>query len=113
MRSTIATLLAALSLLGTASAQTAAPSQASGARLVAAVKAGESAAALSLLQRKTDPNAAEVDGTTALHWAVRNGDATLVDRLLRAGAKATTANRYGVTPLPLACEQGGFRLTRR
>ena len=28
------------------------------------------------------------DGTTALHWAVRNDDATLVDRLLRAGAKA-------------------------
>jgi ankyrin repeat protein len=41
----------------------------SGAKLVAAVKAGESAAVLSMLQRKADPNAAEVDGTTALHWA--------------------------------------------
>jgi ankyrin repeat protein len=60
-----------------------------------------------------DPNAAEVDGTTALHWAVRNGDATLVDRLLRAGAKGHRANRYGVTPLPLACEQGDPAIVER
>jgi len=114
MRSTIATLATALCLTGAAAfAQTASPSAASSAKLVAAVKAGESAAALSMLQRKADPNAAEVDGTTALHWAVRNGDATLVDRLLRAGAKAVAANRYGVTPLPLACELGDPAIVER
>jgi len=111
MRITLTTLVTVWSLAGTAAiAQTPAPSA---AKLVAAVKAGESAAALSMLQRKADPNAAEVDGTTALHWAVRNGDAALVDRLLRAGAKATAANRYGVTPLPLACEQGDPALVER
>src|SRR4051812_31066062 len=101
MRTRLASFVAAVSLTTTvAVAQTAAPpatGAASAAKLVAAAKAGESAAALSLLQRKVDPNAAEVDGTTALHWAVRNGDATLVDRLLRAGANATVANRYGIT----------------
>ena len=118
MRTILATLVAALTLAGTtAFAQTTArtvnTSAATPGALVAAVKAGESAAALSLLQRKADPNAAEVDGTTALHWAVRNGDATLVDRLLRAGAKPTAANRYGVTPLPLACEQGDPAIVER
>ena len=110
MRTSLATLVAALSLLGTASAQTPTPNA---AQLVAAVKAGESATALSLLQRKADPNAAEVDGTTALHWAVRNGDVTLLDRLLRAGAKADAANRYGVTALPLACQQGDPAIVER
>ena len=71
---------------------------------MAAVKAGESAAALSLLQRKADPNAAEADGTTALHWAVRNDDATLVDRLLRAGAKAD-----GREPLRRHADRAGVR----
>jgi ankyrin repeat protein len=114
MRTRLAALVATLSLIGTSAfAQTAAPAAASGAKLVAAVKAGKSAEALSLLQRKADPNAAEVDGTTALHWAVRNGDATLVDRLLRAGAKATAANRYGVTALPLACELGDPAIVER
>ena len=100
----LASLVVTTLLMATSAfAHNATPGAASGARLVAAVKAGKSAEALSLLQRKADPNAAELDGTTALHWAVRNGDATLVDRLLRAGAKATAANRYGVTALPLAC----------
>jgi hypothetical protein len=66
-------------------------------RLIHAVKANNSSAAVTLLQQKVDVNAAEADGTTALHWAVRNDDATLVDRLIRAGANVTAANRYGVT----------------
>ena len=51
--------------------------------------------------RATPPRsrAAEADGTTALHWAVRQNDLELVDRLLRTGADVNAANRYGVTPL--------------
>jgi ankyrin repeat protein len=82
-------------------------------RLVDAVKAGDSAAAVSLLQKKIDVNAAEADGTTALHYAVRNDDAALVDRLLRAGADARAANRYGVTPMALACENGSAPVVER
>jgi len=76
------------------------------ARLVQAVKTGNRTAALSLIQQKVDVNAPEMDGTTALHWAVRRDDAEMADRLLRAGADPKAANRYGVTPLYLAAVNG-------
>ena len=40
-------------------------------RLIEAVKSGNSATLQALLQQRIDVNAAEPDGTTALHWAVR------------------------------------------
>ena len=57
-------------------------------------------------------NAAEADGTTALHWAVRAGDATKVRALLAKGADASARNRYGVTPLSLAAVNGDAPLIR-
>ena len=63
-----------------------------------------------LLERGADPNSAGADGTTALHWAARNGDFALVQDLLRAGARADATNRYGVTPLSLACSSGTGRI---
>jgi ankyrin repeat protein len=71
-----------------------------------AVRDGDRAAALALLQHHTDVNAPEPDGTTALHWAVRQDDGELVDALIKAGANVRAANRYGVTPLYLACVNG-------
>src|SRR6185295_7942514 len=59
-----------------------------------------------LLRQKTNVNAAEADGTTALHWAVRADDQELVRLLLGAGANPRAANRYGVTPLQLAAING-------
>ena len=82
-------------------------------RLIQAAKVGDSAAAVTLLQKRLDPNIAEPDGTTAIFWAVRNNDLTLVDRLIKAGAKATAANRYGVTPIFLACESGSAAIVER
>ena len=75
-------------------------------RLVNAVKAGDRATVLSLIEQRADVNVAEPDGTTALAWAVRQNDMDLADRLLRAGADVKAANRYGVTPLYLACVNG-------
>ena len=75
-------------------------------RLVEALKAGDTAAALSLLQKRVDVNVAEPDGTTPLHWAVRLDDLNLVNRLIRAGANVKASNRYGVTPIQLACING-------
>jgi len=75
-------------------------------RLADAVKKGDKAAATALLQQKVDVNAPEVDGTTALHWAVRADDLALVDKLIAGGAKVKVANRYGVTPLYLASLNG-------
>src|SRR5215831_16060674 len=60
----------------------------------------------SLLRQKADVNAPQVDGTTALHWAVRLDDLDVADLLLRAGAKVTAVNRDGATPLQLAALNG-------
>jgi ankyrin repeat protein len=83
------------------------------ASLPDAVKDGDRAAAISLLQQHADVNAPEPDGTTALHWAVRQDDHEMVDRLIKAGAKVKAANRYGVTPLYLACVNGSAPMIAR
>ena len=62
-----------------------------------------------LLKDRVDVNAAEIDGTTALHWAARINDAPTADLLIRAGADVKAANRYGVTPLSVACMSGNAR----
>jgi ankyrin len=74
--------------------------------LLDAVKAGDRVAALVLIERRADVNAPEADGTTALHWAVHNGDVELVDRLIRAGADARAKNEYGATPMSEAAILG-------
>ena len=60
----------------------------------------------SLLQKKVDVNGTQVDGTTALHWAVRADDLETADLLIRAGANVSAANRDGVTPMQLAAVNG-------
>jgi ankyrin repeat protein len=59
-----------------------------------------------LIKQRADVNAAQPDGTTALHWAAHWNDGELVDLLLRAGANAKAANRYGATPLSAAVTSG-------
>ena len=81
--------------------------------IVQALKSGDRTAALGLAKQKTQANAAEPDGTTALHWAVRQDDLELVDRLLRSGADPKAANRYGVTPLHLAAVNGNTAIIER
>jgi ankyrin repeat protein len=63
---------------------------------------GNREAVLSLLQRRVDVNAPQVDGTTALHWAVRADDLEMADALLRAGANVAATNSDGVKPMQLA-----------
>ena len=75
----------------------------------AAMKQNRDAVRL-LLQRKADVNAPQVDGTTALHWAVRADDLEMADSLVRAGAKVAVANRQGVTPLQLAALNGSAQM---
>jgi ankyrin repeat protein len=82
-------------------------------RLVDAVKAGDKAAASTLLRQHVDVNTSEPDGTTALHWAVRQDDLPLTDQLIRAGADVKAANRYGVTALYLASVNGSAAMIER
>jgi ankyrin repeat protein len=49
-------------------------------------------------------NHRNTDGSTPLQWAVYNGDAREVERLLAAGADVALANDYGATPVSLAAE---------
>lgn len=68
------------------------------------------AAVIRTLITDTDINAAQVDGMTALHWAVYHDDVGLAKNLLAHGANAKAQNRYGVTPLSLACTNGNAAL---
>ena len=77
-----------------------------GVRIIDAVKSGSTQAVSALLKQKTDVNAAEADGTTALHHAAYANNLELTRMLLRAGANANAVNRYGVGPLRLAVEAG-------
>ena len=52
----------------------------------------------------------QVDGMTALHWAAYRDDVETARLLVRAGANVNAANRYGVTPLSLACTNGNVGL---
>ena len=59
-----------------------------------------------LLKQRVDVNTPQVDGMTALHWATYQDDLEIAKLLVRTGANAKAANRYGVTPLSLACTNG-------
>jgi ankyrin repeat protein len=67
----------------------------------------------SLLQRKADVNAPQIDGTTALHWAVRLDDLETAELLIRAGANVSAANRAGATPLQLAALNGNAAMVEK
>ena len=69
------------------------------AALVDAIQTGNRSAAVKLIDQKVDVKAATPDGTTALHWAAHNGDADLVDRLIKAGADVNAKNEFGSTPI--------------
>jgi ankyrin repeat protein len=109
----IAVTLNVLFLGMLASLPLAAQSDAAAARnleLLAAARAGDTTAALVLLDGSSDVNLPEADGTTALHWAVLNDDLALAERLLNAGADIHASTRYGITPLYLAARNGSAAL---
>jgi len=78
-----------------------------------AVMKGDRAALSALLQRKADVNLPQVDGATALHWAVYRDDVESADLLIRAGAKLDIANPEGITPLAMACLYGNVSMINK
>jgi ankyrin len=83
--------------------------------LVAAAKARDAGQIAALFAASTPPdvNQRSADGTTALHWAVYNDDAPLVERLVAAGANPNARNDYGAMPLTEAAVVGNARVIGR
>jgi ankyrin repeat protein len=82
------------------------------AELARAAEQRDFARVRALLEQKADVNAAQADGTTALHWAVHWNDVDTVQRLLRAGANPRAVNRLGASPLSEAAALGSAALIR-
>ncbi len=72
-----------------------------------AAMAGNRAVVQALVSQHADVNAAQGDGTTALHWAAFHDDVEMMKMLLAAGANPKAATRDGaITPLFMACTNG-------
>ena len=70
----------------------------------------DTASLRALVLERADVNAAQPDGTTALHWAAHWNDLDTVRILLSAGANAKVANRFGASPLSEAASLGNAAL---
>jgi ankyrin len=84
-----------------------------GSDVADAVMKGDTAAFRKLLAAKADVNAPQVDGATALHWAVYRDDLEAADLLLKAGANVAAVNREGSTPLFMASLYGNPKMLDR
>ncbi len=65
-----------------------------------------------LLHSGVDADAAQVDGTTALHWAAYHDDAEMAGLLVRAGADVNAVNRYGASALAEASTNGNAAIIK-
>jgi len=81
--------------------------------IIEAAKSGDKEALRSQIQKKADVNAADPDGSTALHWASYRDDLDAADLLIRAGAKVNAITDLGVTALWNASQNGSTRMVKR
>jgi len=81
-------------------------------RVASLAEHGEWSTLSEVVAAGSDVNEAQVDGMTALHWAVWRDEVDAVKTLLEKGAVATAANRYGVTPLSITCENGNGEIAK-
>jgi len=74
---------------------------------------GNTAAVRALLGKKAEVNAPQVDGATALHWAVQANNLEMIEVLLGAGAAVSAASKSGATPMQLAAMNGHAAIIER
>jgi uncharacterized protein len=89
------------------------PARGATSEVADAAKRGNREAVRAAIARKADVNVAQVDGTTALHWAVERDDLEMADMLIRAGASVSARTREGVVPLQLAAVNGSAAMLDR
>jgi uncharacterized protein len=65
-----------------------------------------------LAAASADVNARLADGSTALQWAVYNGDLAEVQRLIKAGADVKAVNRYGASAMSIAAVASETQIVR-
>ncbi len=82
------------------------------ASLPDAAEQRDKASVRTLLQTGVDVNAAQVDGTTALHWAAYHDDPEMAGVLVRADANVSAVNRYGASALAEACRNGNAAIVK-
>ena len=97
---------------GAGAAVASAPEGAADASLVEAAEHGRAGLVRALVDGGADVNATQVDGMTALHWAVYHDDTATARLLVRSGADADARNRYGVRPLALAATNANGGIVR-
>ncbi len=74
---------------------------------------GDAEAVRTLLEQGGDPDAAQGDGMTALHWAAERGDEEVALLLIEAGADLDPVTRLGAyTPTHLAARAGNTVILR-
>jgi ankyrin repeat protein len=98
-------LVALLSIAG--------PVNAAVSEVADAAMQGNREAVRSLLQKKANVNAPQIDGTTALHWTVQADDLETADLLIRAGANVSAMNRAGAAPMLLAAVNGNAAMIEK
>jgi len=67
---------------------------------------GDAQTVRKLIAQKSDVNAPQPDGATAIQWASYSNNLELADLLIASGANVKAANRDGATPLYLAANNG-------
>jgi len=89
------------------------PAAAATAEIAEAAMRGNLEAVRAAIARKADVNAAQIDGSTALHWAADRDDLAMAELLIGAGARVEARTREGVTPLRLAAMNGSAPMIDR
>ena len=80
------------------------------ANLVDDARTDNAAAVFAAIAAQQDVKQHTADGTTALHWAVYNGNVGLTKALIKAGADVKARNDYGSSPMSEAGVLGSAQL---